>query len=92
MADPATYRPAPGSVPESPGVYRFRDKHGRVIYVGKAISIRKRVASHFSTAGNAAMTDEVASIESVVVGSEAEALLAACGGGLIHVYRNWQRY
>jgi len=47
-----------------------------VIYVGKAISVRKRVASHFGVGGNAAMTAEVASIESVVVGSEAEALLA----------------
>jgi len=47
-----------------------------VIYVGKAISIRKRVASHFGGGGNAAMTADVASVESVVVGSEAEALLA----------------
>ena len=47
-----------------------------MIYVGKAISVRKRVASHFGTGGNAAMIAEVASIESVVVGSEAEALLA----------------
>ena len=34
MPDPATYRPAPGSIPEAPGVYRFSDAHGRVIYVG----------------------------------------------------------
>jgi excinuclease ABC subunit C len=47
-----------------------------VIYVGKAISVRKRVASHFGTGGNSAMTAEVAAVESVVVGSEAEALLA----------------
>ena len=47
-----------------------------MIYVGKAISVRKRVASHFGAGGNAAMIAEVASIESVVVGSEAEALLA----------------
>ena len=40
MADPATYRPAPGSIPDAPGVYRFRDAHGRVIYVGKAKSLR----------------------------------------------------
>ena len=40
MADPPTYRPAPGSIPESPGVYRFRDERGRVIYVGKAKSLR----------------------------------------------------
>jgi excinuclease ABC subunit C len=47
-----------------------------VIYVGKANSVRKRVASHFGAGGNSAMIAEVASIESVVVGSEAEALLA----------------
>ena len=40
MADPQSYRPAPGSIPESPGVYRFRDAHGRVIYVGKAKNLR----------------------------------------------------
>ncbi|WP_264074801.1 hypothetical protein [Mycolicibacter minnesotensis] len=38
VPDPATYRPAPGSIPVEPGVYRFRDPHGRVIYVGKAKS------------------------------------------------------
>ncbi|MCW2628910.1 hypothetical protein, partial [Mycobacterium sp.] len=39
MADPSTYRPAPGSIPEEPGVYRFSDAAGRVIYVGKAKSL-----------------------------------------------------
>ena len=48
MADPATYRPAPGSIPESPGVYRFRDARGRVIYVGKAKSLRQRLNSYFA--------------------------------------------
>ena len=48
MADPSTYRPAVGSIPESPGVYRFRDPHGRVIYVGKAKNLRSRAASYFS--------------------------------------------
>src|ERR671926_532031 len=43
MADPSTYRPAVGSIPESPGVYRFRDPNGRVIYVGKAKSLRPRL-------------------------------------------------
>ena len=47
MADPATYRPAPGEIPDSPGVYRFRDEHGRVIYVGKAKSLRSRLSSYF---------------------------------------------
>ncbi|MFS8570048.1 MAG: GIY-YIG nuclease family protein, partial [Thermaerobacter sp.] len=43
---PASYRPAPGSIPESPGVYRFRDEHGRGIYVGKAKSLRQRLNSY----------------------------------------------
>ncbi|HUB76105.1 MAG TPA: GIY-YIG nuclease family protein, partial [Solirubrobacteraceae bacterium] len=73
MADLAEQR---RKLPDQPGVYLFRDAGGRVIYVGKAISIRKRVASHFGAGGNAAMTAEVASIDSVVVESEAEALLA----------------
>ena len=43
MADPSTYRPAVGSIPEDPGVYKFRDPAGRVIYVGKAKSLRQRL-------------------------------------------------
>ena len=66
-------------------MYLFRDRAGRVIYVGKAISVRKRVASHFGAGGNHTMTAEVASVESVVVGSEAEALLAE--QGFIKQYR-----
>ena len=50
MADPSTYRPAVGSIPESPGVYRFRDPSGRVIYVGKAKSLRQRLNSYFADA------------------------------------------
>jgi len=69
-------------LPDQPGVYLFRDGKGRVIYVGKAKSIRKRVASHFSKAqvpsspGHAEMVAAVEQIEFVAVGSEAEALLA----------------
>ena len=48
MADPSTYRPAPGTIPESPGVYRFRDGTGRVIYVGKARNLRSRLNSYFA--------------------------------------------
>jgi excinuclease ABC subunit C len=70
------------ALPDQPGVYLFRDARGRVIYVGKAKSVRKRVASHFSKAqvpsspGHAEMVASVANIECVVVASEAEALLA----------------
>ena len=69
-------------LPDQPGVYLFRDAEGRVIYVGKAISIRKRVASHFraetrsGTPGHDTMVAEIADIECLIVGSEAEALLA----------------
>ncbi len=73
-------------LPDQPGVYLFRDARGRVVYVGKAKSIRKRVASHFSKAdvggrgthspGHAEMVGSVEHIEFVVVASEAEALLA----------------
>src|ERR1700683_65766 len=70
------------ALPDQPGVYLFRDARGRVIYVGKAKSVRKRVASHFSKAqvpsspGHAEMVASVASVECVVVASEADALVA----------------
>ncbi len=70
------------ALPDQPGVYLFRDAHGRVIYVGKAKSVRKRVASHFSKAqvpsspGHAEMVAAVENIECVVVAREADALLA----------------
>jgi excinuclease ABC subunit C len=70
------------ALPDKPGVYLFRDARGRVIYVGKAKSIRKRVASHFSKAqvpsspGHAEMVATVDAIDCLVVASEAEALLA----------------
>src|SRR5436305_8641279 len=70
------------SLPDQPGVYLFRDGNGRVVYVGKAKSLRKRGASHFSKAqvpsspGHAEMIASVVRVEFVVVASEAEALLA----------------
>ncbi len=78
-------------LPDQPGVYLFRDGKGRVVYVGKAKSIRKRVASHFAKAnvpsspGHAEMVAAVEHIEFVVVASEAEALLAE--QGFIKQYR-----
>jgi excinuclease ABC subunit C len=66
------------ALPDQPGVYVFRDARGRVIYVGKAKSIRKRVASHFSNPtvyGTTALTQEIDHIEALVVVTEAEALL-----------------
>ena len=66
-------------LPDEPGVYLFRDRRGKVIYVGKAISIRKRVASHFtnpSTRGGRDLVDMIDQIEALVVHTETEALLA----------------
>ncbi len=66
-------------LPDEPGVYLFRDERGRVIYVGKAISIRKRVASHFANPSTRAGRDLVPmidQIEALVVHTEAEALIA----------------
>jgi len=66
------------NLPDQPGVYLFRDANGRVVYVGKAKSIRKRVASHFSNPSTKAGLDllpMIDRIESLVVSTEAEALL-----------------
>ncbi len=79
MADPSTYRPAPGSIPTSPGVYRFRDEHRRVVYVGKAKNLRSRLTSYFQDIVNlhprtATMVTNAASVEWTVVNTEVEAL------------------
>jgi len=79
VADPSSYRPAPGSIPTDPGVYRFRDAHGRVIYVGKAKSLRSRLSSYFQDISalhprTATMVRTGASVEWTVVGNEVEAL------------------
>src|SRR3954469_8165763 len=65
-------------LPDGPGVYLFRDARGKVIYVGKAKSIKKRIASHFSnpvTRGAFEMVDAIETVEFILVASEAEALL-----------------
>lgn len=79
MADPSSYRPKPGQIPDSPGVYRFRDEHGRVIYVGKAKSLRQRLSSYFQDLAGlhqrtATMVTTAASVEWTVVATEVEAL------------------
>ncbi len=78
MADPSTYRPAPGEIPTGPGVYRFRDAQGRVIYVGKAKSLRSRLSSYFQDISalhprTATMVRTGASVEWTVVATEVEA-------------------
>lgn len=62
-------------LPDSPGVYLFHAANGEILYVGKARSIRKRIASHFS-GGDSRLTSRVDRIESMVTSTEAEALLA----------------
>ncbi|GGL24660.1 excinuclease ABC subunit UvrC [Phycicoccus endophyticus] len=79
MADPSTYRPAPGEIPTEPGVYRFRDREGRVIYVGKAKNLRQRLSSYFQDVAalhhrTATMVRTGASVEWTVVTTEVEAL------------------
>ena len=79
MADPASYRPAAGTIPDSPGVYRFRDDHGRVVYVGKAKSLRSRISSYFQDVAHLhprtqAMVLAASSVEWTVVATEVEAL------------------
>lgn len=77
MADPASYRPT--NVPTSPGVYRFRDDDGRVLYVGKARNLRARLANYFQPLHNLhprtrSMVQAASSVQWTTVASEAEAL------------------
>jgi len=79
VADPASYRPKTGEIPTDPGVYRFRDEHGRVIYVGKAKNLRSRLNSYFANPATLlpktyAMVHTAASVQWTIVGSELEAL------------------
>jgi excinuclease ABC subunit C len=79
VADPARYRPVPGSIPESPGVYRFRDERGRVIYVGKAKSLRSRLNSYFADFSGLhprtqTMLQTAAGVDWTMVTTEVEAL------------------
>jgi excinuclease ABC subunit C len=79
VADPSTYRPAPGTIPEAPGVYKFRDADRRVIYVGKAKSLRQRLNSYFADLAGLhprtrRMVTTAASVEWTVLTTEVEAL------------------
>jgi excinuclease ABC subunit C len=73
-----TLREQRRGLPDAPGVYLFKDADGRVLYVGKAKSIRKRVGSHFSSRTRTAeeFLARVATIDFVATANEAEALLA----------------
>ena len=79
MADPSTYRPKTGEIPTDPGVYRFRDEQGQVIYVGKAKNLRARLTNYFQDLANLhprtqKMVTTAASVQWTVVRSEIEAL------------------
>jgi len=79
VADPSSYRPAVGTIPVQPGVYRFRDASRRVVYVGKAKSLRSRLNSYFQDVDGLhprtrQMVTTAASVEWTVVGTEVEAL------------------
>jgi excinuclease ABC subunit C len=79
VADPSTYRPRPGEIPDEPGVYRFTDSQLRVIYVGKAKSLRQRLGSYFADIGGLhprtqQMVTTATGVQWTVVGTEVEAL------------------
>ena len=79
MADTVSYRPKAGEIPTSPGVYRFRDDAGRVLYVGKAKNLRSRLSNYFQPLRSLhertrRMVTSAASVEWTVVGNEFEAL------------------
>src|SRR5699024_138237 len=79
MADPATYRPKPGEIPTEPGVYRFRDRNGRVIYVGKAKNLRARLSNYFQNVAalhprTQQMVTTATGVEWTVVRTEVESL------------------
>ena len=73
------WRPATGEIPAQPGVYRFRDGEGRVIYVGKAKNLRSRLVNYFQDPQQlhprtAQMVGAARSVQWTIVGSEIEAL------------------
>ena len=80
MSDPSSYRPATGTIPTNPGVYRFRDPEGRVVYVGKANNLRSRLNSYFQDfsalhSRTQKMLTTAASVDWLTVGNEVEALV-----------------
>ncbi|WP_414119898.1 excinuclease ABC subunit UvrC [Corynebacterium nuruki] len=79
MADPASYRPAPGTIPTDPGVYTFRDVDDRVLYVGKAKNLRNRLSNYFQDPAHLnprirTMVYTADHVQWTVVSSELEAL------------------
>ena len=80
MMDVMIKRPPAGTIPEEPGSYQFKDKHGRVIYVGKASNLRQRLSNYFGSprhmhARTAQMVQVAESVEWTIVRNEVEALM-----------------
>ncbi|MFC4225227.1 excinuclease ABC subunit UvrC [Lysinibacter cavernae] len=80
MSNPQDYRPAQGEIPTSPGVYRFSDARGRVLYVGKAKNLRARLSNYFAPLESLhqrtrRMVTTASNVTWTVVGSDSEALL-----------------
>lgn len=79
MPDPALWRPKSSEIPVTPGVYRFLDDQGQVLYIGKAINLRARLSSYFQDPAHlhprtAAMVNSAARVEWTVLNNELEAL------------------
>ena len=73
-------RPAAGTIPEAPGSYQFKDRNGRIIYVGKASNLRQRLSNYFQNPRNmhartAQMVQTAESVEWTIVANEVEALM-----------------
>ena len=71
-------RPKPSEIPDQPGAYLFRDKNGRVVYVGKAKSLRSRVSSYFGVGlhpRTQTMVDNARSVEWIITESDVAALM-----------------
>ena len=73
-------RPESGSVPDRPGSYQFKDRHGRIIYIGKAKSLRSRLNSYFQDSRNlhprtVQMIATATSVEWIEVATEVDALM-----------------
>ncbi|MGZ4213470.1 MAG: excinuclease ABC subunit UvrC [Actinomycetota bacterium] len=79
MTSPAPRLPRPKNIPDSPGCYLFRDANGRVLYVGKAKSLRSRLSSYFQAPyllhpRTASMVEQAADVEWIVTSNEVESL------------------
>ena len=79
MSDALSYRPKTGEIPTTPGVYRFRDATGRILYVGKAKNLRARLSNYFAPLHSLhertrRMVTTATGVEWTVVGTEVEAL------------------